>query len=477
MGAARILFDLGWRENLIAFLERLVERHPEAAAPLAALSSTLASCGRAKEARATWRKSENVADRQADWRIAGHTPEQRHISHAAADARSRWGRDREQVVFVSSLPRAREQKLSRALMRRGIEVVLIYNHAPHFPVEGSFTRSHQFADCWEALRYAVTLTPLAFHVFSFNADDLAMMFLRHKPGPVIFDVCDVFAGMMEHHRTTMLEWQREGLASADALCCRDLQYRHAVRANGWRKAELVLWFPEYVDHVPERRARSSHRLRAASSGNLHTGDEWGTVGYDLVVTAFLERGVDVHIFAHFFVAGHKEQAYAGLLRLPTGEARVTVQDCLAPDALVEALAGYDVGLLDIRDPCYQKSASLYACGSARQSDYIAAGLVIVGERRWRRLQRFIGRRYGTWLDFEDFLAPGGAERLARLVETARLRTGVAAGYTMDSNSPRLLRFYERVAASVARSGADDGQGKLQVGLADGEIGAVPGLGL
>jgi hypothetical protein len=358
--------------------------------------------------------------------------------------------ERDLIVFVSNKPRAREQKFARALRRAGKRVVLLYRKTPNYALETTFDQYFQFSKASEALAIASSLRPLVHHVFTSGAvDSIAMTFVRNKPGPVIYDPTSIHPGLWPGHTTREKELQQiEALRSADALCCRDLQYRAASRAGHVPRRSPLIWFPEYLDEIaladlPPNNAR----LKAVSIGDLELSYDGGSA-----ITCFfgqlIELGLEVHIFPHFKFAGPMEKidrSFAPLVALGERTGRLFMHATVPPHELVASLSQFDIGLgaglcgLDCETQALIESST-----SSRESDYLAAGLVIVGSSA-NRLKRFIGSRYGMWFDSENLFRPGALERLQAAVRDMDARNNVSrVKYGMAANIPRLIRFYEAV---------------------------------
>ena len=96
------------------------------------------------------------------------------------------------VVFVSSLLRAREIKMATALRAIGWKVILLYKQTTPFTPGVIFDLAIRAAADSELHEIAVQIQPPVCHVFSGAVDEIILQFCRHKPGPVVVDLNDVF---------------------------------------------------------------------------------------------------------------------------------------------------------------------------------------------------------------------------------------------------------------------------------------------
>lgn len=450
---ARTLIDLGRTDEALAVAEEVVARKPTVLLAHDLRFGLYAMLNRPEKAQAAQKDRESCL---AQLRCQVEGAERWQIVAAAAAARAMSQRSADLICFISERPRGRDLKMAQALLRAGKQVVLLHRDEVQFDLSASFSHVIRYSDGWHALKLATEIPAQVFHLFSLAADETSILFIRHKPGPVVFDANDVFPGMnnlaLPRH---LLEWQTEALQNADALCCRDLQYRAAARCNGWHRHPQVIWFPEYIDDLaPIGSFLEDGVVRAVSAGNLHTGAGSSAAGAEMLLRPLVEQGVHIEIFPHFFFWNRSPEeiarAHAGLLALGAATGRVTLRPWVPPDRLAGELAQFGVGLLFSNHYLDQgkkdySMESLAACGSARETDYLGGRLLLVGDRPIR-LIRFIARRYGEWLDIDDAMAPGGLEKMRAGVRRAKERSGKAIeGYTMAHNIRRLIAFYSRVA--------------------------------
>ena len=85
--------------------------------------------------------------------------------------------------------------------------------------------------------------------------------------------------------------------------------------------------------------------------------------------------------------------------------------------------------------------------SGRVCEYLTSGLVIVGERDLR-MSRFISKRYGYWMDLEDFMQPDGPEKLRKMVIESKEKPRQTDSYSIKNNINRLRSFYQRTYSIV-----------------------------
>ena len=393
-------------------------------------------------------------------RAEPQNPEEREIMVLAQRARLDRNRNANQIVMVCETFRARALKIARALKKAGKEVILLYQNEPNFSIADIGFRALPYKDAWDALRLATTYRPVAFHVFSSAIDLTTVVFVRGKPGPVIFDYQDIFPGLIPGNVWNSCgyvgDWQTQALNKSDGVCCQDLQYRAAARINKWERNKHTIWFPHYVQESWRPHPRpGDDALRLISTGYIH--DPGGTLKkVEGIFRPLVEAGINIDIFVtpdkRHLTQAQLEDAHRNLLDLSNTRTQVKVHTCIPPDVLLERQRDYDCGLILNVDPEKEGVPPYYtqhyfgAGLSGRVADYLTSGLVVLGTPELK-MSRFIARRYGYWLDTQDVLAPGGIERLKEVVRRSKTVSPMLPSFFIDQHIHRLIRFYERIGAA------------------------------
>ncbi|MDR3425551.1 MAG: hypothetical protein P4M13_10860 [Alphaproteobacteria bacterium] len=394
-------------------------------------------------------------------RAEPQNPEEREIMVLAQRARMDRNRDTKQIIMVCETFRARALKIARALKKAGKDVIFLYQNEPNFLITDIGFHAVPYKDAWDALRLATTFRPAAFHVFSSAIDLTAIVFVRGKPGPVIFDYQDIFPGLVPgnawNSRGYIGDWQTQALNESDGVCCQDLQYRAAARINKWEPNKNMIWFPHYVEESLRPHPRpQDDALRLISTGYIQ--DPEGTLKkVEGIFRPLVEAGINIDIFVtpdkRHLTQTQVEDAHRNLLDLSNTRTQVKVHTCVPPDILQERQRDYDCGLILNVDPEIKGAPPYYtqhyfsAGLSGRVADFLTSGLVVLGTPELK-MSRFIARRYGYWLDTQDVLAPGGIERLKEVVRRSKTVSSIPPSFFIDHHIHRLIRFYERIGAAV-----------------------------
>ena len=300
---------------------------------------------------------------------------------------ARRPRTQRQVVFVSDRLQIRPIKLAYALKEAGWQVILLHRGVPTFDASRYFAEIHQYWNPWEALWLAAKYTPIVYHVFSSWNFFVAAIFMRHKPGKIVFDNADLLTGMVREEILRRYPQQAEleqyCYANAEGLCCRDLRTQYLKRHLRYHLPKRIL-FPEYCWPAEkfQRAPKLTDGIHVVYAGNLEL-DPDSPVGYQYELAALLSQNrIHFHIYPPF-------PQHAVDLRLNMSRYLATcgnpdfvhIHDTIPPDSLAEELSKYHYGIListkkvdygNDHNTYYQHAADYFV--AAKIFDYMDARL-------------------------------------------------------------------------------------------------------
>jgi putative sugar O-methyltransferase len=373
------------------------------------------------------------------------------------------------VLFVTSLLRAREIKMAKALRAIGWRVVLIYIENTPFKPEGYFDIVIKASSESEAHIYGKLLSPPICHVFSGAVDGLLYRFCAEKPGPVVIDMNDIFCSALFDYCQERFDPTRECLERADGLCSRDLQAKSAERLDGFMLPRHTLLFPEYVDQgvqiATSGTSKTAGEVHVVSVGTF-TLERQGMYdsGYLRLAEMLTEQKIHFHIYPHWFYRKSSGSAFnldlredfIDFFKLQETTPYLHIHESLSPHALARALPQYDFGILaggskalgqklKLLHPEYMKT-----CYSGRISDYLSANLMVLINKEVK-FNYWLLKRYGVFVDLDDIHKSGFRDKLLAIKHdpTTRQRAKQTAGIlSTRHNIHRLAAFYERIIADT-----------------------------
>jgi hypothetical protein len=362
------------------------------------------------------------------------------------------------AVFVSDLPRAREAKLAFGLRRAGWRIVLLHRENPTFDSSIDFEESIRYSNPWEALTLAVGYTPVVYHVFSNWNFEVAALFVRCRPGKIVFDDYDVMAGMTKEefvHRTYpgQLEAERFCLENADGLCCRSLETQYAKRMLHYRFKGLRIFFPEYCwgfNNHPVQRSEGDRPLHFCYIGNLGAPGKVG--GYHCELVRMIRNALNGKFLYHIYPSSSVLlEAYQKLIQEEDLTEVVKIHRPLENSQLLEALREFDVGIhignlgeKDAVTDAYVLDRKRAYSMSNKVFDYLDSGLlVLIGDQR---LQRALLRRVGCLIGdaFADQPAGMGGLLSGLREELGRRVAPELSCLHIEKHVSRLEQFYLRL---------------------------------
>jgi hypothetical protein len=257
-----------------------------------------------------------------------------------------------QVVFVVDQLHLRMIKLAYALRESGWQVILLCRNETTPNEEGYFAEVHRFRYSGEALRLAAGYTAQVYHVFSCWDFEVASLFIRHKPGKVVFDNFDLLTGMvrdevLNSHYSGRVSMEQYCYRNADGLCCRDLQTQYLKKELGYVLPQRI-FFPEYCwpETKLNRSARFVDAIHVVYVGNLDL-DPDSPVGYQYELAAILsENGIHFHIYP-WTLQYIDELTYrmSSYIKDCGNPQLIHIHPTVPADQLVEELSKYHYGIL------------------------------------------------------------------------------------------------------------------------------------
>lgn len=398
--------------------------------------------------------------------------EERRSAVASATEAALRPRQANQVVFISDVPRSREAKLAFGLRNAGWRVVLLHRDIPTFDATEHFDEVHSYRDAWAALRAASHYSPMAFHVFSNWNFEVAYTIIKHRPGKIVFDDYDVFAGMVNHsyqereygqHYLRKLSMEQFCLENADAICCRSIETQYAKRFLGYRYGGRRLFFPDYCWDIPEAllphpRSRSIDKHphvvfvgNMAVEKELPEGD--GDAFHLWLARKFSDMGVHYHLYPTYYDKDF-DCLFSDYIALSKQTPFFHLHKPVAPDQLVSEISVYDFGILvlsrdidGIETHGYYTTKYDYAM-SNKIFDYFDAGLPIIMHRG--RFQHFIASRYEACINASSDLLGSRTEFLRRVANPCLFDNALKArsAYSIRNHVCRLERLYGSLSSSA-----------------------------
>ncbi len=376
-------------------------------------------------------------------------------------------KDRQAVLFVTSLLRAREINLATNLRRIGWKVVLVYIETTPFKPDGHFDEVILAKTESEAHMYAKLLSPRICHVFSGAVDGLLYRLCADKPGPVVIDMNDIFCNALFDYCHERFEPTRDCLERADGLCARDLQAKSAEKLDGYLLPPHTLFFPEYSSWSGTQSARATPQrarddeIRVVSVGTFCLESQgMHDSGYLRLAEMLTEQRIHFHIYPHWFYRHSKnsvfnwdlEQHFVDFFRLQKKTPYLHIHESLPLEELKRELPRYDFGIVAGGSPALGQRLKLLkpeymrTCYSGRITDYLDARLPVLVNPEVA-FDFWLLKRYGAVVDLNGVLQPGFREQLLD-IRRDRARTAdverAAQTLSYENNIHRLANFYTKI---------------------------------
>ncbi|HYD70498.1 hypothetical protein [Azospirillum sp.] len=473
------LHQLGRGDEGVPFIVRSLALQPGAAEWHVNAATVLADLKRRDEAAEHLRRAlafkpdlavarERLADLERPVAAAPAAPPPPGIPlvpELAALCRQAFSRPRRHdlVVFVANNPFGRVAKAALALRAQGISTVLLHHQPPKFNAARYFVETHAYRSPQEAVALACRYAPLAYHLFVSWEHVTPAFFIRHRPGPVVFDDYDVLAGILQptHPAAAVIPLERFSLENADGLCCRSLEAQVAKRHLGYRLKGPSLLFLDGCwnrSDLPERPRRDPAEIHIAYCGNFGV-EKLAANDATAIHLGLARQWATQRIHYHLYPApmGQQtafEEVYSDYLALEAATPYFHLHRPVPAERLLEELSQYDYGIhlssrkLDtLADDAYNEHKHPY-CTTNKLFDYFDAGLPVLGPSTG--FISFVANRYGAGV----MLTPAHLPRLRRFLEALshenlrRRALETRARYAVAAHGGRLARFYEKVAASA-----------------------------
>lgn len=366
------------------------------------------------------------------------------------------------AVLVSESVGTRICKIGYGLKSAGWKTVLLHRRAPPADPGKCFDELRRYETPAEALVLATDYRPVAFHVFANWNYNAAALFVRHRPGRIIFDDYDVLVGTLRDNYTRAyqreIRLERFCLEGADGHCCRDLELRCAKRADYRLAGKRVLLHDCcWGNHRPQqvRRVQPEAGFHIVNCGNVPIGTqrEWSLHQEELsgVTRRLLAQGLctpSVHFHIYTTTGAWSGADRRG--KTPSANVEgvpmfVTLHDPVRPDELPAALQQYDAGLYDVavgaNPPTYNEWKFRYTSGN-RVFDYLDAGLPVVVHGC--AFMEFVVKRVGADI-LLDAPLNAAARAYLRREDTTTIRRRASEGsarFAIARHIPRLIALYE-----------------------------------
>ena len=349
---------------------------------------------------------------------------------------------------------------------------MLYNTIPNYDLKDYFDTTHQYKYSWQALLKAQKLNPLIFHVFTLWYYETVYLFVKYKPGKIIVDTNDTIVGTASADFIDESIWLHESvkmekyvLENAHGICCRDLQVQNANRTGNYQRVKNTIYFPEYLwqkkvldtNSYPTPK-KEPHIVLIGHFGNKAMGDE-KEAGYLDIIRILTGQGIHFHIYPHWFYNNKVyfrdgvETIFSEYFEMETSNPYFHIHATVPMEEVVQEISQYDFGIHVLRSVLFDEPYERYTteamkiCTSARISDYLEAGLPVIGtigSYMYRLLLRYnaiVGITKTNIIDFKPLLL----EKLNGNLQADM--SVVQAKYLLLRHVPRLLNFYNRTQAN------------------------------
>lgn len=364
------------------------------------------------------------------------------------------------AVLVTDRIGSRVCKIGLGLKSIGWRVVLLYRDGNLVAPERYFDEMVQYASPAEALLIATRFAPIVYHVFSNWNFDVAELFIKHKPGKIVFDDYDVLGGTLLPHvadaSRRQIDKERFCLEDSDGLCCRDLETQSVKRA-GYRFRGLRILFPDYCwGHASLLPVANDLLLdfHIVNCGNIPVSTEHEVLLHKKELTALARKlvalGLRAHrIHFHIYPTGSIWRSAAGSTPAENGlegtELWFHLHGWVQPDELPSRLAQYDAGLytftLSMDPPTYNDFKFTYTSGN-RVFDYLDAGLPVI--IHGSEFMEYLMRHAGVDIRMEAELTVEARRYLEGQDQSSLRRNAAQASsrLAVTNHASRLAAFYE-----------------------------------
>lgn len=257
------------------------------------------------------------------------------------------------VVLITNNVGPRVSKIGYGLKSAGWHVILLYSNEFESDPDLSFNEIHQYRTQYTALLMALKYSPVVYHIFSSWNFDVAYLFMKCKPGKVVFDDYDVMAGMVKEdfakkNYPGQMNKEHFCLENADGLCCRSHELKYAKDKMGYELSNNRIFFPEYCWNFPVNTTVQpkypNDEIHIVYCGGIPaetslTDD--GSEGYQIWLANLL---AEQQIHYHIYPPVNDIENYQGYIELNTITPFFHFHKHLDFINLIEEMKQYDFGL-------------------------------------------------------------------------------------------------------------------------------------
>lgn len=359
------------------------------------------------------------------------------------------------IVFVAENPLERPAKLAFGLRKHGIPTILLYVNPPHYDPLTYFDFAVKCENPGECVAIAQRLRPKIVHVFSYHADQTAILLAQNRFAKIVYDYKDTFQNMINHPQDPNL-WaaQRYLVENADGLCCRDLQLSHYLRLNQVSTRGKTIFFPDYCwnEKKAEHMRRNDDEIHVALIGTFLPEKAmplYASHGYLFFAKAFAMNGIHFHIYPSGFTKSllMQEGVAADYLALAQSSPFMHLHDPLPVDKIVDEIAQYDFGvtgwqgdLFGIPEYYLLNNAQKYGIAT-RIFDYLEAGLEVITQPSINLQYRLLRNRNVVTPLTKDMVCESYGMLSARKVGSRERARAAREYFAVEHHIPRLMDFY------------------------------------
>ncbi len=356
-------------------------------------------------------------------------------------------RNKNLVVFVCTQLHLRAIKIAYSLKLSGWKVVLLYKDDIAYDIVDYFSDSHRFQDSWEALQLASNYRPVAYHVFSNYHFELAALFVKYKPGKIVFDNYDLLTGMFKKKDLIpkFLKEEQYCYINADGICSRDLRVNYLIHALKFKLPKRILfseygWPKEKLDHTK----KLTDGIHIVYVGSIAT-DPKSIEAYEYELGALLSsNSIHFHIYpSHSNSVEVIKENMKDFVAKDLLEKYIHIHDTISPLDVNREISKYHYGLIistknvdfgNYSETYFQQMGDYLL--PSKLFDYLNAGLFILSQNA--KYIRFIIERYEI----------GKVVRsLGDIVETCKTtpkQVNMPDSLIVNNNVRRLIDFYSNL---------------------------------
>ncbi len=359
-------------------------------------------------------------------------------------------RENDHVVFVCDRIHVRVIKMAYSLKEIGWKITLLYKENYSFDVSEYFFQIKQFKNPQDALYLATKFKPIAYHIFSNYNFETAFIFIKFKPGKIIFDNYDLLTGMVKERVAKQYKKQivKEEFCylNANGLCCRDLRVQYLTSKLGYKLPDKIL-FSEYCWPIDKfmRNSKLIDGIHVVYVGSIAI-DPSSIEAYQYELGFLLSANkIHLHIYpSHQHIIKEMEIQMKRFVKPDLIEKYIHIHSTISPLNMTQEISKYHYGLListnkvDFVDDgeTYFHHMGDYLLPS-KLFDYLEAGLFTLSQNA--RFIRFVLERYGNGK------VVGSLEEIAEQCKhEPPNKISIPKSLELGSNIQRLTKFYSNL---------------------------------